>query len=119
MNKVFAIRVVVNNYETYEDHRYWTYIYTVFSTKEKAEEFLVVADNIKNIVLEDGNAIYTLEKGAPIQFKKLINNTYDVWSMNEVYSDDGNEIIGYRKCDEPEIWNILNFEFIIDEWEVE
>lgn len=118
MDKVFAIRVVVNNYETYEDHRHWTYIYKVFKEKSAAEEFLSEY-NIKEIILGDGNATYTLEKGAPIQLKKLRNNTYDVWAMEEVYSDDGNEVIGYRKCDEPEIWNILNFEFIIDEWEVE
>ena len=65
-----------------------------------------------------------LEKDQPIQLSMITGSTidkkiFDAWPYDEIFSEDGNEIIGYKPCENPSHWDMANYEVSIVEWEVE
>lgn len=125
MSKVYAIEVQFENYEHYEDYERWSYIYKVFDSREKAENYLSDADKVvREVVKRDKHCKWLLGLGQdqPIQIKQLSSdNKYDICAQEEIIADDGNTILGYKEIDweDVEDWNKMYVSFIIQEWEVE
>ena len=123
---VYLINVRVSNYESYEDYRSWSLVHKIFSTKEKAIEYINNEDNLKSIIKKDENSLYHMgidHLDIPLQIKMRINEndlkTFDAWPYDEIFSEDGNEIIGYKPCENPSHWDMAHYEVSIVEWEVE
>lgn len=127
MNNVYAIEVQFENYEYYEDYDKWNYIYKVFDSREKAENYLSDADKVvREVVKQDEQCkmYLDLSPDQPIQLKLAplcFNNAFDICAMEEIIADDGNTILGYKEIDweDVEDWDKLYVSFDIQEWEVE
>ena len=123
--QVYAIEVQFENYESYEDHDCWNYIYKVFDSREKAENYLSDMDKvIREVVKQDKTCkcYLALNTGQPIQIRKDdYTNGYDICAHDEIIADDGNTILGYKECDWEDVkdWDKLYVNFDIQEWVVE
>lgn len=124
--KVYAIEVQFENYEHYEDYDKWNYIYKVFDSREKAENYLSdIGKVIRKVVKQDRNCemYLALSPDQPIQYynSAFPNRSYDICAMEEIIADDGNTILGYKERDWEDVdhWDKLYVSFDIQEWEVE